>query len=175
MAEHCMMAWEGVIARPNKNSLAASTPIRTGVNLYEGLSRNFKIIIVTFSSEEEKVHHWFNSYGLKRHIYTLFNEDWGDNEAEIRLAQLKKLQGSSYNIDIVVDSNPRVSAAVLAHGTQALTFSSPRYTAPEFRPDANKGLRRTWNSIEAELDKQEAMAASDKRIRLVQLGSDMEE
>lgn len=176
MAGNAMFSWEGVLARPHTN-VAASTPIRTGVNLYEGLSKVYKLIIVTYSSDENRLYHWLNAYGLRKHVMVLFNDKVDDewSEPQVRIRQLKQLQGSSFDIDVAVEPNPEVSAAILAQGVQTLTFSSPRYSNPSFRPDARKGHKRSWDSIAAEMDKQEAMAASDKRIRLVNHGADTPE
>lgn len=176
MSGHCMLTWEGILARPNTKSIAASPPIRTGVNLYEGLSKVYKIILVTSATDIEKIDHWCNLFGIHRHIQTLYHDgpsDW--SEREIRIHQLRKLLGHQYTVDIAVDSNPHISAAILAQGIQTLTFTSPRYTTPGFRPDSPIGPKRLWDEIEEEVDKQEAMAASDKRIRLLNVGADLEE
>jgi hypothetical protein len=84
-------------------------------------------------------------------------------DVDVRAGQLRYVAGIGTRIELLIDPSPSRCAAAMHAGITSLLFAAPRYQRPEWRPDAEHGMR-PWSQISAELDKQAEEAATDSRV-----------
>ncbi len=148
MAGYVVMALEGVLASDGRG-IATSEPIAAGLQLYVALRKYYKLVLVTHEDNDERVGRWLDQQGIKAHTLLVTGAGAGRDPRE-RSQQLTDLRGRGFPIDLFIDSSPAAVAGALQLGTTALLFSSPRYSRPEFRPDAKTAVRE-WATMEAEV------------------------
>lgn len=69
---------------------------------------------------------------------------------------------SKGKIDFVVTDDTELALRFLEVSIPVLMFLNPKYTRPEFRPDAREGVK-SWSKITEELDKQQGLYLEDPR------------
>jgi hypothetical protein len=119
----------------------------------------YRTLIVAEDREHTDV--WLKKNNLTRNIDDIVEIDkspLGDN-----LLRTVERERSKGKIDFVITDNTELVKQLLEVGIPALVFLSPWYTRPEFRPDAKEGVK-SWDSITAELDKQQGVFMEDQRL-----------
>ena len=148
MAGYAVMALEGVLASDGRG-IATSEPIPAGLQLYVALRKYYKLVLLTHDDHEERCERWLGQQGIKAHTMLVTGAGAGRDPLE-RATQLTDLRGRGFPLDLYIDSSPAAIAEALRLGVTSLLFSSPRYSRPEFRPDA-KTVVREWAELEAEV------------------------
>lgn len=137
--------------------------IRQGQHLYHGLKETSKIALVSNHLDTENVERWLSLNGFTDHPYFFgaqVDDPWG--AAGTRMRQLTRLREGGNFVELVIEPNPEITASLMAEGVSTLTFLHPKYTRPEFRPD-HSGEPVPWDSLVAEVERQESLRALDKR------------
>ena len=66
-------------------------------------------------------------------------------------------------IDLFITNNPSLWAYAFEQGIASVMFGVPKYTRPEFRPDAPKRVR-AWDEIEKAVEEQNILRTNDVRL-----------
>ena len=148
------MSLEGVLRTEQR------APIPMNLFLYKAMTATFQVWILTDSSAEE-AEHWLRTRGMRDHAGVL-GADVPRRQDVLRVDQIDTLR-SHGQVAFVLDPDPAMARMCLSKGIPSLLYAHPRYSRPEFRPDAPKGVRR-WEDIEAEIDHQQRMALEDGRL-----------
>jgi rRNA-processing protein FCF1 len=145
---------DGVMRKHKDMSL-----IIEGSALYKTLNETNRVIIV--AEDREKADIWLKTNNLAKKIDDIFEhiDTVSDN---IRLATIESLR-SRGKIDYVVTEDIDLARSLIEVGIPVLVFLNPRYTRPEFRPDAREGVK-SWELITDELDRQQGLYVDDKRV-----------
>jgi hypothetical protein len=105
---------------------------------------------------------WLRLEQLGHHTM-LVTPEGAIRDVDVRAGQLRYVAGIGTRIELLIDPSPSRCAAAMHAGITSLLFAAPRYQRPEWRPDAEHGMR-PWSQISAELDKQAEEAATDSRV-----------
>lgn len=151
-----MIALEGVLRSHN-----GGAPIVEGITLYHALCEHNTVVLAT-SDDRAAAEHWLMVEKLRRHVLVV-DSSVAIRDNDIRAGQLRHVAGIGRRIEMLVDPSPSRCAQAMANGITTLLFSQPRYQRPEWRPDADKGMR-PWGEITAELEKQAEVEAEDTRV-----------
>lgn len=149
---------DGVLKNNNSDSVLAG-----GALLYHGLAEVMKIALIT-DEDKERTQRWLAINGFREHVL-LLSPDADDvlvgGTRRAHQIVLLKLAGS--DVDMLVEPDPTIAAAVLQAGTPVMLFAHPKYSRPEFRP-GGKNLPTPWSTLVAEIEAQETLRAGDTRI-----------
>lgn len=139
-----VMCVEGVLRKH-----VTDAPIPVGIALYHGLANTFNILLVSDLTSKELAR-WCSLEGLYRHAATEVNEGTIANfDLDFRrLQQVRNLRNRGYSVDLVIEPNPSISAKLLTHGFNVMTFTHADYSLPQWRPDYEHKVR-PWSDIEA--------------------------
>jgi hypothetical protein len=140
---------------------ASSSPIPVGRRLYDTLANSYRLFLV----EDEPVDPlWLLIDGFVTHqtVINRLPEDPGDKVIR-RIRQLERIRGMGGNVEILVDPDPLVAAAVTRLGVICLHYVDPPYARPEFHPAFTDGPT-PWNQMVEELEQQKIMRAHDTRM-----------
>lgn len=139
--------------------------IPSGMNLYYGMATRAKIVLLTSEMQKEGgLEHWLLVEGMAEHVRII----WSDvvlqsmPAAEERLRQLAEARQLGFDIELVVESDPAVSARLLAGGYNTLTFTHAEYTVAAWRPDARLKVK-PWDDLVAQVDREQELRAKDTR------------
>lgn len=168
MADIAMISIEGVLAkrRDEGESFAISPPIMPGIKLMTALGTMFKLALVTDEENLGPVEHFLRTNHIRDHAYLMGRKQTQVtyDHRELRAAQLQDARGGhGLVIGLVVDPDPNVVSDALRSGLVGLVFAHPSYQRPEFRPDAEQGVK-AWADIEAEMLAQKELKETDPRL-----------
>lgn len=137
--------------------------IRQGQRLYHGLKETSKIAVVSNSLQHQQVERWLLLNGFTDHPY-FYGADVTDpwEVGGTRLRQIQHLREGGNFVELVVEPDPDIAARLMSEGLSVAAFLHPKYTRPEFRPDWS-GEVKPWDTLVAEVERQEAMRVLDKR------------
>lgn len=150
---------EGII---QKNVSLA--PIHLGIALYHSLAANFNVLLYTESSRKS-ADYWLSLEALNKHAAIEYNEELRKFSSSVsrKIHQVKSLQRRGYHVDLVIEPDPEVSAALLEEGFSVLTFTHAQFALPQWRPDYEEEPR-PWHKL-AEMNHELALLRSlDKRM-----------
>lgn len=135
------------------------SPIFEGLNMYKGMNEVNRVVILT--DDKEKADIWFKKNTINAKLDDIVGPSpiASDNP---ELQQVLDCQAKG-KIDFVVTSNSDLAKDLLERGITTIVFLNPRYTRPEFRPDAREGVK-SWEKIIEELDRQQGLYVDDPRV-----------
>lgn len=139
----------------------SKVPIPHAVKMFANLTQNFPTWVLADGTKLE-AEHWLATRGLRDWVGVLGDAIPTRTGETLRQAQVAHLRARG-PIELAVDPDPASAAWLVATGTPCLLHLHPSYSRPEFRPDA-PGIR-TWDEIQAELDRQEKMLVADARLQ----------
>lgn len=153
-----VMTVEGVIRQNNGDGV-----IHQGQLLYHALASTSKVALVSNSLHEDKVEYWLRINGFRDHAY-LFCARTDDpfEVAGSRLRQIRSVTDTQHAVDLVIDPDPEIAAALMHEGIPTMLFLHPRYSRPEFRPDHEEEVT-PWDRLVAEVDSQALLRTADTR------------
>ena len=137
------------------------SPIFEGLNLYKGMNEVNRVVVLT--EDKEKAEVWFKSNTLNAKLDDIVGPSTivSDNP---RLQQVLDNQ-SKGKVELVVTDDSDLAKDLLELGITTLVFISPKYSRPEFRPDAKEGVK-SWLNIIDELDRQQGLYSEDPRTEV---------
>ncbi len=130
-----------------------------GVKIYAGLCEAYRVVLLT-DDHPVKAEYWLKSKGLSEHAMVIGHTVLRRNDS-LRIDQIDHLRTEG-PVGLVIDPDPAVMAYCLSVGIPGMLYLHPQYSRPEFRPDAP--APRSWDQINAELDRQSGLLSQDKRI-----------
>ena len=154
---------EGVLRK-----VAGGQPIAVGVDLYYGLATRAKLILLTDELEtaRDELEHWLRVEGMNEHAQILWNDPvWGiyaESPDTRRVHQCNRARLHGHVVDLVVEANPLVSAALIESGYNVLTFSHAEYSVPAWRPDY-KFKPAPWDQLVQRVEREAELRAADER------------
>ena len=142
----------GVLQQPN------GAPNPQGMALYRALSTVGRLAIL--GGLDRAKDEWFlATQGLDDHVDFLPESiEKGPTELARRLAQIGALRAKGTHIEMAVEPDPEVVAAIHEQGVPTLMYLHPRFTQPAFRPDY-KSVAKPWNTLVESVQYQEALKA----------------
>ena len=69
-----------------------------------------------------------------------------------------------YEIDWIITPDPDIAMGLYYQGFRSMLWADPRYSRPEFRPDAPGHQASSWNKLAAGLKEDRELAGKDERI-----------
>jgi hypothetical protein len=147
VASTTVMAFDGVLRAETDGS-----PIRAGLMQYHGAVGVGFVGLIVDSTSKSLTEHWLKINAIKDHTWLVFPEP-GDPTDPIKLRQLQltRLRRQGAAIDLVIETNPKIAAALQQSGIAVSLFMHPHYARPEFRADYDEGPR-SWDDIMEEID-----------------------
>lgn len=142
MAGYAVIGLEGVLAQ-DKGTFPAAAPIPGGVLLYAALRTSYKVVILT-DSDVEMAATWLSRHRIAGYVSIQPRDS------------LESLRSAGYAVDLVVDASPDRIAQAMKLGMPGLLFAHPSFARPEFRPDAQRGIRE-WSVMQEEIDLQASL------------------
>ena len=133
-----------------------AAPIVQGVALFRSLQTHRRTVILC--KEREKTEKWLRDNNILKIDDLVSAEEIGVSK-DLELIEYCRSKGK---IDVVVTSDITLSTKLLEAGIPTLLFLDPKYTRPEFRPDAPKGVK-SWEELQTEKDRQEELYREDPR------------
>jgi len=140
--------------------LVTSAPITEGIQLYHGLINSFNVVLVT-DDDKEKTDYWLKLENLNRHGVVLYGDDFPEEENR-RIRQVSSLRLRGFAVDLVVEPDPAIAAAILRSGFTVCNFVHRAYAFPSWRPDFEEE-QRGWEEIERQVIKDKLLRATDNR------------
>lgn len=156
MASTVAICLEGVLRQHNQDGI-----IGQGALLYHSLKAASRIAIL-LDKDSRNADFWLKLNGFTEHIQVLTADDVARDVAEVRLRQVMRLVSEGGMLSCVLEPDPEVGAALLAHGYPVFVPLFPSYTKPSFRPDYD-GAVTPWSALTNELDRQRELRAKDDR------------
>lgn len=138
--------------------------ILQGKKLLTSLSTQYNIAVLTDEPHADLLDHWLTTEGFPPIFYVMPKEIGDPTAGPGRKLQLTRLVGMGCTVDLVIESDPTISAHLMGQGYTVLHMLHPRYTRPEHRPDWDRAVR-PWNSITTEVDRLRILRTTDARLR----------
>ena len=137
--------------------LVAGAPIPEGIRLYRALCSAGRVILLSGSTDRDQVRDWLELNGCVQHDFI----EWERGPSVVAGNSLRRL---GYDIDLVVEPDPRAAHGLIAAGFNTIVFVHSQYSHPSWRSDTDKGIQ-AWDSIVAEVQYQAHMKAQDARLK----------
>ena len=134
-------------------------PIRESLVLYRTLKETQKVFIGCDDRAEAET--WLLQHNLKAFDDLVDGRIPSSSEIlEVSQSEYVRSQGK---LDLVITGNAAAAKELLERGFRTLLLLDPEYIDPASRPDTKDG-RKSWDEIQAELDKQHEMYSEDPRL-----------
>lgn len=148
-----LVALDGVLRAPSGN------PIPEGRILLEAFKQTGPVYILADSTAAE-AEHWLKVNNI------IFDNLIGSTDVPVAFEPLRvrqvAAQRSRGRVDFLVDSDPDNIEWAVSEGICSVFFCHPQFAAPVSRRDSNKG-RRSWDDINAEIDRRQKIAKELER------------
>jgi hypothetical protein len=131
--------------------------IPVGKRLYHGLATQMRIAVLSESTETARNLAWLKDEGFDQHVYYVGRKEHDPTEKiALRLRQIARLREGGCVIDLVVEPDPEIAAALLRNGITVVPLLVPQFARPEFRPDWD-GSAVPWDTLVNEIDAQRSL------------------
>jgi hypothetical protein len=149
------MIVEGVLREPNSEA-----PIAEGFTLYRGLCESSRLYLVSALWTSPEMARWlFSRNTEQRHVGF---QAAATSSPQDRLNALARI--ATWFPALVLESDPACAFELLRAGYPTMLFARPTYRAEQWRPDSAGGPA-PWDSIAAEMQRQEDLRYTDKRLK----------
>lgn len=124
-----------------------------GRTLYEGFVHLGSTVIL--GEEDAEKDKWFlATQGMSGHSnYIPLDTDVSPDPVEQRLNQVRQLRAAGMLVELAVDPNPEVVAALHLEMVPTLLYLHPRFSQPSFRPDF-ESVARPWDELTSAVEYQ---------------------
>lgn len=147
-----VLTLHGVLQQPN------GAPNPQGLSLYRALASVGRLVVL--GGLDRAKDEWFlATHDLRDHV-NFVPESIEKHPTELgrRRAQIGTLRAQGSHIELVVEPDPEIVAALHEDGLPTLLYLHPRFTQPAFRPDY-KSEATPWNQLVQTVNYQEALKA----------------
>jgi hypothetical protein len=149
---------DGVLRKP-----VGGTPIREGLSLYAGLCAAYNVVLLRTGEDDAEFDHFLVSENLYSHSNVFPWIITGGADDVTRSMQVSRIRNSGYAVELVVEPNPVIAAALLHAGFNVLHFMHAAYARPDWRPDF-KSEQRPWDELVSEQQRVAKLRAADNRV-----------
>lgn len=138
-------------------------PIDAGCRLYRTMRNSLACQAGIISSlEEAPVRRFFDQQHMAVPAFIHWSvpqhpEDWENTCRLIRRAY-------PYEIDWIITPDPDIAAVLYYEGFRTMLWTDPRYSRPEWRPDARPHAASSWNKLADGLREDRELISNDDRI-----------
>lgn len=154
-----IIALEGVLV--DGVDLKASPPTKHGKLFYAALKSQYQTLILSTDPSHELARAWLKREGITgfgsvfcRPANTILSPvDW-------KVSKIREMQSEGWPIALYADSDPASIRAAFLEGVPTALLASPRYSRPEWRPDAERAIR-PWDSLVDTLEAEHLLKAED--------------
>lgn len=141
--------------------------VQKGLILYRAMKSVGRVILLT-ELERERAEGWLTINNVIDYDDLIDNSVVVDPAEDLRERQIRVLL-SRGPVSLYVEADPARSATGLTLGLSTVLFVESEYSHYAFRPDSSKTVR-PWDELVAERTRQQAMIATDKRLRPAEIG-----
>jgi len=154
----CAITVDGVLRK-----VVGYAPIPLGIQLYNALATQFQVVLLSDERGDEKggIKYWLDIEGLHEHSNVVFSTIIMD-DLHPSNRRLYQLDSSGYDVELVVEPDPSISAYVMENGYNTLTFSHAAYSLPSWRPDYQETVA-PWADLEQQVAHNAMLRAQDRR------------
>lgn len=150
---------DGVLRKPVGGQI-----IQAGKDLYFGLASRTKVVLFSDTQsemEDEELAYWLRVEGMHQHgdIYYLPSMARLWSVEDQRVWQARQV---GFDLQLVIEPDPSVSAVLFHNGFTTLTYSSPSYSMPHWRPDYEH-KPRSWDELSQQVAAEALRRATDER------------
>jgi hypothetical protein len=148
-----VLTLHGVLQQPN------GAPNPQGILLYRALSAVDRLIVLGGLDRERD--EWFlATHDLRDHVnFVAESITKGPTELMRRQAQIGALRAQGIHIDLAIEPDPEIIAALHDDGIPTLLYLHPKFTHPAFRPDY-ESVAKPWDALVASVHYQERLKAA---------------
>lgn len=144
-----LVALDGVLRARSGN------PIPEGRSLFEAMKRLGPVVVLADGTVRE-AEHWLRTNNVV-HDDVVGSEMLVDPDVPLRRQQVLTIR-SRGRLAFLVEADAGTVGWAVSEGIPSLFFVHPQFAAPVSRRDTNVG-RRTWEEIQAEVDRRQQVAA----------------
>lgn len=145
---------EGVLMNP-----VAQTPVPLGKKLYRAFCTTERVLLISGETSREELEGWLFMEGMSGHAEVQYPDPIGAGD---RVWQVNQLRKRGYDIEVVIEPDPAICAALIREGFNTMTFTHAAYAIPSWRPDY-EGRVRPWDALASEVGIQAVLRERDKR------------
>lgn len=139
--------------------LKSSPPTRHGRLFYEALRSQYQILIVSCDPSTELARAWlkrehvvgYSTVYCRPSNTILSPVDW-------KVSRIREMQSEGWPVGLYVDSDPSSVRAAFLEGVPTVLVTSPRYGRPEWRPDAERGIK-PWDALVDTMEQEHLLKA----------------
>lgn len=152
-----VMSIEGVLIE--SQDLKTGLPSQNGHMLYDNLAQGYAIALLTYH-QRDLVDTWLAKEGIRGFATVLSYASSNQvlSLSEWKATQVRQFQQNGSAVSWFIDTDPSAIEAVYLEGVPTMMLSNPRFTRPEFRPDAEHRVR-PWNQLVTTIE-------SDRMLKL---------
>ena len=154
-----IISLEGVLVEGT--DLKASPPTKTGRILYESLRSQFQLLILSTDPSPALAREW-----LKREHYAGYGSVFSRPDNTIlspvdwKVSKIREMQSEGWPVMLYMDSDPAAIRAAFLEGVPTALIATPRFGRPEWRPDADRGIK-PWNALVDTLEQEQLLKAPE--------------
>lgn len=135
-----------------------------GFYLYRTLSSMYRVILVTYETENNRTKNWLDKEGIFNYDDILYGGSLCINMLESFWANMIRiLRMRGYNISLVLVNGPSEARDVANASVPVLMYTQPAYGLPEWLPGSQRGAE-AWESLVNKVETERAARLSDKRM-----------
>lgn len=140
--------------------LVGGAPIPEGVRLFRSLLSTGRVVLLgdVEPGGPAQILDWLELNGCTGHDFV----DYALGQTHLYM--LNRLRRQGYDIDLVVEPDPRMAQEIIKGGYNTLLYTHSQYAHPSWRPDAAKGVQ-PWGEIVDLTAKLARLKAADERLR----------
>jgi hypothetical protein len=142
--------------------------VQKGLIVYRAMKAMGRVVLVTEMSRQ-RAEGWLLINNVIDYDDLLSDSVEIDPKDDLRDRQLE-VAANRGPISLYVEADPQRAATALARGLTTLLFVESEYSHYAFRPDASKTVR-PWDEVVAERTRQQALKATDPRVRPAEMGT----
>ena len=135
-----------------------------GFYLYRTLSAMYRVILVTYETDHDRVIDWLDKEGIFGYDEVLHPIQWCLNSLESYMENvIRVLRIRGYTVSLVVVNGPGDARDVLSASVPVLMFSQPAYGLPDWLPGSRKG-HESWEALVDKVEAERMARLRDKRM-----------
>lgn len=147
-----LMPVDGVLRK-----LVGGHLVPEGMRLYDSLASTGRVVLLHDGSDHDQVRDWLELNGCIKHDFI----EWGRGP---RVGAANHLRRLGYDIDLVVEPDPKAAHGLIAAGFNTIVFVHSQYSHPSWRPDTSTGIQ-SWDDINQQVADLARMKARDARLK----------
>lgn len=134
-----------------------------GYHLYRALSAMYRIILVTYETNHQRVTSWLEQENILVYDDILYGDMCINTLESYWENMIRILRMRGYNVSLVVVNGPQEAREVANTHVPVLMYTQPAYALPEWLPGSRKGAE-AWDALVDKIETERSARISDKRM-----------